>query len=268
MKSMSKSECKSEMMRILKYIDEIAQKNNINYTLIGGSLIGALRNNGIIPWDDDIDIGLTYDNYKQLIELIEKDGNKDFKLIYYENNESCYFPHTKIVSTRTYLKEKDFQEIDGMGVFVDIFIYMHLPNDEKNRKRFYNKLTTINKIIYSLRKPNKHEEKFVIKYIRFFVANCILGKKRLFRAARKLYTKYNNTDYVVVNLPHYGYSKEIQSIKCFDGYCKHIFEGEQIQIINNYDMMLKTTFGDYMTPPPEDKRENHELTAYWRNDEK
>ena len=82
---MTHEECKKEMINILKYIDDICKENDIKYSLIDGSLIGAIRHKGIIPWDDDIDIGLLYNDYKKLIELLKKDESK-YKVL---DNETC-----------------------------------------------------------------------------------------------------------------------------------------------------------------------------------
>lgn len=268
MKKMNDIEIKSEMMRILKYIDYIAKKNNIKYTLIGGSLIGAIRGNGIIPWDDDIDIGLMYSDYQKLMKAIENDSNSEFRLIRFENNKSCYFPHTKLVSTRTYLVEKNLQEVDNMGVFVDIFVYFYLPYENKKRKRAFNNLIITNKLIYSLRKPNKNEKKYAIKYIRYIICKYIIGRERLYKYLRNIYVKYDKSDYIVSSFPQYGIEREIQDSNCFNEFQTHLFEKEKIMITKEYDKMLTKTFGNYMELPPECDRINHQLSAYWRNNEK
>lgn len=268
MKKMNDIEIKQEMLRILKYIDYISKKNNINYTLIGGSLIGAIRNNGIIPWDDDIDIGLMYNDYEKLIQAIEDDSNDEFRLIRFENNKSCYFPHTKLVSTRTYLIERDLQEIDGMGVFVDIFIYSYLPQEKRKRKIAFNRLITTNKLIYSLRKPNKNEKKYIIKFMRYIICKYIIGSKILYKYLRNLYVKYDKSNYIVSSLPQYGIEKEIQDSICFNEFDTHLFEKEDIMITKEYDKMLTKTFGNYMKLPPECDRVSHHLLAYWRYDER
>ena len=72
MKELTSKEHKETLIKMLDFINKICVKNNINYTLIGGSLIGAVRHKGIIPWDDDIDIGLLHDDYVKLLELLRK----------------------------------------------------------------------------------------------------------------------------------------------------------------------------------------------------
>ena len=265
MKKMTSEECKEEMINILRYIDDICKKNNINYSLIGGSLIGAKRNGGIIPWDDDIDIGLIYSEYVRLIDILSK-NNSDYIVINDELCDNYYLPHTKIVSKRTFLKERNFETIDEMGVFIDIFTYMYLPNNKNKRKRFYNKLRFHNIMISGLRKPTKKENYYFLRMVRYFICKKIIGKRKIYKCTKKLYSKYSKTNYIVSNSPQYGYEKEIQNSNFFEGYQRIRFEKIDVSISVNYDEFLRTSFGDYMTPPPIEKRITHELTAYWRDE--
>lgn len=81
MKKINIVEQKKIMVEILSYFDKVCRQNNINYSLIGGSLIGAIRHQGIIPWDDDIDVILSRDNYLKIIEILEKDDDARFKIL-------------------------------------------------------------------------------------------------------------------------------------------------------------------------------------------
>ena len=82
MKKMSIEEQRQVMVEILKYFDTLCRKNNIKYSLIGGTLIGAIRNKGIIPWDDDIDIILDKENYKKIIDILKHDNNSKYILLF------------------------------------------------------------------------------------------------------------------------------------------------------------------------------------------
>ena len=92
MKKMTEKECKKVMLDILDYIDKICRKNNIKYSLFCGSLIGAIRHKGIIPWDDDIDIILLKEEYDKLVKILEKE-NAYYKIISYENTNGYYAPY-------------------------------------------------------------------------------------------------------------------------------------------------------------------------------
>ena len=96
----------------------------------------------------------------------------------------------------------------------------------------------------------------------------LITKLKRKRQLEKIYNKYskNKSDYVVSNWPIYDISKEIQKSNNIAEYINVSFENIQVMIFKNYDEILKTTFGDYMQLPPEDKRKSHGLEAYWRND--
>lgn len=265
MKKMSQNECKKEMLNILKYIDDICSKNNIHYSLIGGSLIGAIRHGGMIPWDDDIDIGLLYEDYQKLIKILKKDDSNYLLL----DDQSCnkyYTTHAKLVSKRTHLIEKDYEEIDELGVFVDIFVYMYVPSNSKSIKKFYNKLTFNNKLISGLRKPNKSENHRFLRNLRYLYSSYIVGKKKLYEKNKKMYKKYCNGKYIVSNFPQYGIDKEIQNADFFDEFQRTNFDGIEVSISKEYDVFLTTSFGDYMKLPPKEKRVSHSLEAYWRSE--
>lgn len=263
MKLMTEKEYKKELIKILKYIDDICIKNNITYSLIGGSLLGAIRHKGIIPWDDDIDIGLLKKDYDKLIEILKKE-NKDYYLICHETDKNCYFPHTKLVSLRTTLTERNYQKIAKMGVFVDIFIYSYLPDNPKKAYSFYRKIKFYNSLVAGLRKPNKEENKYLLRIIRHIICKYIMTSNFIFKRLNNLYKKYPKGEYILANAPQYGYLKEKQKSSIFNNIIRTKFEDIEVSITTEYDEYLTTTFNDYMTPPPIEKRTNHEVKAYWK----
>ena len=107
MKRLTKEEIKKIQLDMLSYIDEICLENNIKYTLVGGSLIGAIRHKGMIPWDDDIDIALTQEEYNKLMSILQNSTNS-YVLLNHDINSKFYFPFTKIVYNKTLLKEQGF----------------------------------------------------------------------------------------------------------------------------------------------------------------
>ena len=104
-KELSLEEIKSIELDILKYVKKVCEENNLRYFLCGGTLLGAVRHKGFIPWDDDIDIALPRDDYLKLIKILD-DGHRYRSLSVY-NNEDYYYPFAKIVDTNTILIEND-----------------------------------------------------------------------------------------------------------------------------------------------------------------
>lgn len=263
MKKIELNEQKKLMTEMLDYIHKICVKNNINYTLVGGSLIGAIRHKGIIPWDDDIDIGLTNKEFNKLIELLKTNKSK-YKLLYIDSKNYLY-PFAKLVDTSTVLIEKKILEIDDYGVYVDIFEYNNFPNSKLIGWLHYQKIKFY-KILLGRCSLKKNEGNLIKRGIGFIAKK--IGIKKLLNKYNKLNRKYNkkNCDYLIINWTAYGLKNEIQKKEYFNKYKIVKFEGIRAMITNNYHEVLNTTFGDYMKLPPVEKRISHHNTdIYWKD---
>ena len=265
-KQIEMAECKTIMLGILKYLDEVCRNNNIEYTLMGGSLIGAIRHKGMIPWDDDIDVMLMRDDYDRLIEILSKEKSKQYSVLTWENNKTYPFPFAKLVDTRTTLIEKNIKTIDNYGLFVDIFPCDSLPKKFGRmyflRKKFYRRLMGGYMCI-------DNQNMGIAKKIRKFVAEKIYGRERILRNFDKLSKKYNNSDKASNQVAHpwfsYNYKKAYIKGEFFDSFTDAEFDGLKVRIVEKYDEYLRFVFGDYMVLPPVEKRKSHGLTAYWRD---
>ena len=131
-------ECQLEMM---DYIDQICRSNNIEYSLAYGTLIGAVRHKGFIPWDDDVDILMLRKDYEKFLSLIKNDITFPYRIIDVEN---AYFVWSKICDRNTYVKELIDYQIPNYGVWIDVFPYDVLPSIySRSGIRFRKKLTLI-----------------------------------------------------------------------------------------------------------------------------
>lgn len=265
MKKLNQEEIKTIQLKMLSYIDKLCQKNNIKYTLIGGSLIGAIRHKGMIPWDDDIDIGLVYDEYIKLIKVLRE--NDEYILLDHERNKKYYFPLAKLVDKSTKLIEKDFEPIDEYGVYVDIFCYRTVPSGKK-AKKYFNKQKKYNFMLGGIKKVNKEKNlfKYIIKIFRYCFVH-IIGKEYYFNKIDKLHSKYENikSDNLLSEWNVYSFDNEIKNVDMFKEYIRVPFENIEVSILKNYDEFLRTSYGDYMKLPPEDKRVTHGLTVFLKD---
>ena len=248
--------------QVYRFINDVCKKSNINYSLIGGSLIGAIRHKGIIPWDDDIDIILMPDEYDKLINELKKANKGRYRLIDVDVDNNYYLPYAKLVDTKTVAIEKGTKKIDNYGVFVDIFKYTYLPDNDFIRKIYLARYKFMLDIIHGFGKLNKEDN--ILKRIRTYLSKKISTCKYIKRFDRYS-RKYNNTTYIISNWPVYGQKKEIQFSKNMKKYSIVNFEKGTAMITENYDEILKTTFGDYMTPPPlENQIAHHNICSYWK----
>ena len=258
--TISSKEHKKILTQILLYISQIAEKNNINYSLIGGSLIGAIRNGGIIPWDDDIDIILDVENYNKLIEAIDKDNSDRYKVVNIDTENTYYYPYAKIVDTNTSLVEKGCKHINNYGAYIDVFCYHNAPKNKIARAIHYYKIQMYKILFsgYAYNKISKGSKYRLLKRIGKVYCN-IFGIKRVICNYKKLLAKYDNknSDVVISDWPCYGSKKEYQTKSSIEEYMKQKFESMKVKIFKDYDTILRTTFGDYMTPPPTEKQISH-----------
>lgn len=272
MKKISNDEQKKIMLEILKYFDEICRENGIKYSLIGGSLIGAVRHKGMIPWDDDIDVILDKNNYEKVINILLNNNNSQYKLLYHYNDSNYYFPFPKLVCTKTYcVEQKLLNPISNYGIYIDIFCYHNTANNKREQIKHLRKIKLINSML-SRKKLNFKNESIMQNIKRLFknILSMIIGYNMLNKLIVNILSKYDNDvscNYVVSSWPIYSIEKEIQKKSSILEYTDSKFDGINSMIYKSYDEILKTTFGDYMKLPPVEKRVNHGLVVYWRDDD-
>ena len=140
------------LLVILKEIDRVARKNKIEYTLEGGTLLGAVRHGGFIPWDDDADVILTRDEYKKFYKACKKDlDKKHFFLQEYRTDPEYPWGYSKMRLNNTAIIQEKQEELNfHKGIFVDIFIYDGVPDNMILRELHYGACHLIRKCQYSV----------------------------------------------------------------------------------------------------------------------
>lgn len=267
MRSIDLNEVKRIELNILKYIDNVCKESNLRYSLCGGTLIGAIRHNGFIPWDDDIDIMMPRPDYDQMIEIINGEDNRYYA--FNETDSNYYYNFSKVVDTNTVLFEKGYTEIDGMGVFVDVFPVDSFPDDITLKKA---------KEIHKIRKLINY---YAIERIEFGI-NIIkwIKNKYYYHLSRKnsLYDLQEKYLQVVKKEP-YGSTEKVfltgayeilpLPLEMFEEYTEVKFEDEWFSSIKHYDEYLTKVFGNYMKlPPKKDQMTIHNIEAYWKSNDR
>lgn len=259
---------KEIQLEILKYIKGICEEHNIKYFLCGGTLLGAVRHKGFIPWDDDIDILLPRNDYMRLISLL-KDGDKYRCLSSYYNSD-YYYSFAKVVDTDTVLIEREEYPIKDLGVFIDIFPIDGLPENKKELKTQFNRVLKYrNRLYFSLMVkclPASVKWKYGFKYMYWFLMK-IIGWKRWLKIIERLGTmyKYADSDKVACIVSGYGL-KEIMNKSVFEKVIFLEFEGEKFPAPIGYNEYLTSLYGDYMKLPPIEKRvSHHKFEAFFKN---
>lgn len=266
MKQMTLDEVKSTQVEILKYIDEICERNNIKYSLAYGTLIGAVRHGGFIPWDDDIDIILMREEYEKLLNILYQEENELYQVLS-PKDEGYWYSYAKVTDKRTLIVEKNWPTYEKLGVFVDIIPIDYLPEDDP--KSLFDEAMIIDESLkYCLTDIAYSHDK---SYMRLLKKLCRFRKVNTCRKFDEWYWKKEFEKVVAKSKP----SKYIGCIaigpyklwnsEMMETFSKISFEGIEFQTVKEYDKMLKKTYGNYMKLPPEEQRvSNHDFTPYWR----
>lgn len=266
MRRIELEEMKQIQMQILDRVDTFCREHKINYWLDSGTLLGAVRHKGYIPWDDDIDIGMLRTDYDKFMELFNKE-NDVYKAYSVENNPDFLYPFIKIMDTRTVLYEPDEKGVKSC-VNIDLFVYDNAPNDEKLLKKQYKirdkyqKLHNIRTRVY-MSKSNKlkHFVKILLyPFLLVFPKNYFVKK-----------IVANSKRYVNTETGYVGNFTAVSRILCdksvFDEKIDVEFEGKFYKAPVGYDKWLSVFYGNYMELPPEEKRVPHHCFLAYSLDE-
>lgn len=263
MKQINEEELKTIQLDILQNTANFCDRNGITYFLAYGTLIGAIRHNGYIPWDDDIDIAMPRPDYDKFIQHFNEQTSH-IKVIAMENDMQYGFSFAKVHDTRTIINETQYKQ-DKFGVYIDIF-----PIDGVKGKAQVKKLRMINKLLHT-KKANYCQRKLSKKIINTFGKMLLLpfSTHTMLRYIDRLARKYP-----FGSLPYAGGicdsvvgERAIVDVNFFKGSILHEFEGRQYKIPIGYDKWLRSIYGDYMQLPPEDKRKTHHVFEAWWKDE-
>ena len=265
MRQLSLDEIKNRECQILEYIDKICRENNIKYFLAAGTLIGAIRHKGFIPWDDDIDIFMTRCNYMKFLKISSEEDNKRFLTLSLQTDKEYYYPFAKIVDSETMLEEKLFKNISKLGVWVDIFPLDYFSN---NKFMIYKIMLLNKKNLMARYKVLNKSNNFFKDFIKYVIYNFYFRFQNPRKYAEKIdkigiKAKNKANLFTVFFDPFFGTEKNIYPIEWFDKaiFCK--FENKEYLIPCEYDKILKKRYGEYMVLPPENERKsNHDIIAF------
>ncbi len=273
MKEMTIEEIRKCSVGVLDYIDQICKENNLQYYLCGGTLLGAARHQGFIPWDDDIDIMMPRSDYEKLLKVWSKDSF--YSILNFKS--SCNFPHayTKIYDKRTVKYEKSRNLCPPGGIDVDVFPIDSLPDDNGETVVFYKEIEKLDlklhyqSLPFSIKNTLERTLKDNLRTLSIRVCE-ILGLKSIFKYVKQydaLAQKFNTSSTNscgITCIHHYGIKEKNPK----HNYCSVVdvmFEGKFYPAPVGYKDYLQRLYGkDYMELPPVESRISpHGYKAYW-----
>ena len=276
MKKLSLKEIQYEELELLKEFINICKKDNLKYYLMGGTLLGAVRHNGFIPWDDDIDLFMPRPDYDKLINMINNNvlvTKKQTDFVSKELN-NYYVPFLKMINKNIIINMNNKELLDKY-LWIDIFPMDGMPNEENKCRRFMNKsfirshlyvvkLTRFTDIMRESRSIKAGIIKIISKIPMILVNGNFLIKKHI-KESKKY--DFDNSKYVS-NFIWQSEKKQYYKKELFNGEIEIQFEDIKAKAFNGYEQYLRQNYSDYMKLPPEGKRYTHSFDAYKINNRK
>lgn len=272
---LNKDEGKKKLLGILIEFDSFCKDNNLTYYLAGGTLLGAIRHKGYIPWDDDIDLMMPREDYEKCIELFDKDITKkaSLSLNHFLHTKNYVHPYMKILDNNYVVSETGYNRfIKGLSkpnsiLYIDVFPLDGVPDTIRKQKFFffllfiYNSFRMSSITRFDQAGLNKDESVNVVKTIISFPAKIIgriFGYRYFLKKTEGLSKRYNfdKSLYVAACTGRYG-MKEIVHRDVFNQSIDVEFEGHLFKAPIGYDEYLTNHYGTYMHLPEESKRVNH-----------
>ncbi|MHC9532433.1 LicD family protein [Dellaglioa sp. BT-FLS60] len=242
---------------LIQEIITICQKNDIKYFMIGGSLLGAVRHQGFIPWDDDVDIGMVREDYDRFLQVAPEALSQPYYFLQTDQSDQKYaFGYAKLLDESIYIEEKRNINDARKGVFVDIFPFDKVPTGNVERSIQQSRYKYLNARIILLSNYRLLDTEINAK-IRKLQPDQSLKIKEYKEKREELVRTYNQDRTLMEykNLAsQYSYEKELLSEKELASVISVPFENLTVTILSAYDAILSRLYGDYLQLPPESKQ--------------
>lgn len=255
---------KEELRKVQAYevealieFDRICKKHEIPYTLHGGTLLGAVRHNGFIPWDDDIDVAVLRSDYEKLEEIFTQEMSSRFFFQNKHTDKEWYRLYAKIRINDTLLTECAHASRNiHQGIYIDIFPLDNIPDDQSKRRKQKRDFKIINTILSAKYIDVSSRTGFNKLYACIIKLLCFpLSLDYLYRKATSISCRYNDIECKEIKnfFGAYG-DREIMPKKYMTQMITILFEGNAVSVMAEYDNVLKCLYNDYMQLPPPEKR--------------
>ena len=251
------NELRQIQMGILDNVHRFCEAHGLTYFLSSGTLIGAVRHKGYIPWDDDIDIYMPRKDYEQFLQIYSDETGR-YRAINPQTESHYYYTFVKVVDQKTRMVEKETEGFE-IGVYMDIFPVDYVTDDLAEREQVFKK----KKLLYKIRRCKISNSNPLQSKLAYWVyKNWPISVKQLENRIRKLIVLNHPTN-TVCNMTEAGPklkgcfpAEDIASAVDIE------FEGKMYKTMIGYRDYLERTYGDYMTLPPVEQRVTHKFEAY------
>ena len=267
MEALDRQAIRTVQLDVLQAIDGFCRREGLRYSLACGTMLGAVRHKGYIPWDDDIDIYLLREDYEKLMASFPAVLDGHVQLASLERDPDCDMAFAKAYDNRTLYFEYAHPS-EGLGVNIDVYPIDDVPDDDRawkrydRRRRFFQKAYQV-KFIRIVRERSLLKNALLVLMKLPVLA---ISRKRLARFLSRYSQKFNGRGYCSVFECAQGLLQKHKFPKSlFDQMAGYPFEDRVFQGFEDADSYLRNAYGDYMKLPPVEKRvTSHLFEAYWK----
>ena len=264
------NELQAKQLLILKHFIAVCEKHHLQYFLVGGSCLGAIRHQGFIPWDDDIDVGMPRDDYDKFIELqSEFEGTPYFIQTF--KSDPCYiYNYGKLRdSSTTYIEKAYKNHRINHGVWIDIFPIDGMSKEAKPREKLAKRIRHVWFQVYFSYLPSLRRKVHKQTWLKDICLNIVAGLFYIFDIAHyrnKYVEKYVrkiplSECAMAGNMFGFNMKREAMDVKIYQEFIKVPFEDIEAYVPKDYDTYLRNLYGDYMKLPPVDKQVGHHYNS-------
>lgn len=253
-------------MAIVKEVINICDRNSLMYYMLGGTMLGAIRHKGFIPWDDDIDLGMPRKDYEKFLEIAPKELSGRMRIVNYKTDSDYHYYITRIQDVETKVIEVRYEK-EGKFTHVSIDIF---PLDGTPNNCFIRRLYCFRLMMHRAMMSLHYKDGIDRERKRGFVEKAMLATLRILPTDR-MFNAYRQKEKVDKILKRYDMcksdftgnmmgayrTKELIPTVWYGSNTFYEFEGIMMRGITEYDKYLSRLYGDYMRLPPEDSRKVH-----------
>ena len=256
------------MLKILKEVHKICEENNIKYFLSDGTLIGAIRHQGFIPWDDDLDIGMLREDYEKFCKIAPQILSENFILQNFQTDKGYGLQFGKVILKNTVWIEKVAKNTNRQwsGIYIDIFPYDNITENKKMQKlinRLYIFIQGLILIKFKYINISNYESMAKkLKYVLKKIYLCTISKKLLIYIRDSICKRYLNKSNTLVTKYGGNFYKNQNPYNFYKDLTLQNFEDTSFYIPKNYDKILKNLYGNYMDIPPIEKQRQHGIEYF------
>ena len=251
----------SKLLDMFKWFHNVCEENGLKYYALGGTMLGAVRHRGFIPWDDDIDFGMPREDYEKFLLLMHRRQDKQYVIEtpYTEADDYCY-AFAKIYNTQTTLIENTRQKIKR-GIYIDVFPLDGMENTKISRKMHYFTVY-VKKMIFGMRETWFNKKRTPLKSFILWIVNLpskkLLSGKKLLQSIDRSCKKrsFEKCTYLGNLLGAWG-TREIMPKSYMGTPTLYQFENISVYGVEQPDLYLTSLYGDWRKLPPKEKQKSH-----------